>query len=44
VGLITPHAVDAALKAYRDERRRLAAALRGVGLVERALRGEPFRA
>jgi hypothetical protein len=39
---VPPHAVDAALKAYRDEGRRLAAALRGVVLVERALRGEPL--
>jgi hypothetical protein len=31
-----PHAVDAALKAYRDEGRRLAATERGVDLVERA--------
>lgn len=37
-----PHAVDAALRAYRDEGRRLAAAVRAVGLVERALRGERF--
>jgi hypothetical protein len=39
---VPPRAVDAALKAYRDEGRRLAAALKGVKLVERALRGEPF--
>ena len=38
-----PHAVDAALKAYRDEGRRLAATERAVDLVERALRGEAFR-
>jgi len=37
-----PHAVDAALKAYRDEGRRLAAAERSVDLVERALRGGPY--
>jgi hypothetical protein len=37
-----PHAVDATLKAYRDEGRRLAAAERAVELVERALRGEPI--
>jgi hypothetical protein len=37
---VPPHAVDAALKAYRDEGRRLAVALRGVELVERALHGE----
>lgn len=36
---VPPHAVDAALAAYKDEGRRLAAALRGVELVERALRG-----
>lgn len=35
-----PHAVDAALKAYRTEGRRLAATERAVDLVERALRGE----
>jgi hypothetical protein len=34
-----PHAVDAALKAYRDEGRPLAAAERAVDLVERALGG-----
>jgi len=34
-----PHVVDAALSAYRDEGRRLAAAARAAGLVERALRG-----
>jgi hypothetical protein len=39
---VPPHAVDAALKAYRDEGRRLAAAVRAVELVERALRGGPF--
>jgi hypothetical protein len=37
---VPPHAVDAALTAYRDEGRRLAAAAKGVELVERALRGE----
>jgi hypothetical protein len=37
-----PHAVDATLRAYRDEGRRLAAAVVAVGLVERALRGERF--
>jgi hypothetical protein len=35
---VPPHAVDAALTAYRDEGRRLVAALCGVELVERALR------
>jgi hypothetical protein len=35
---VPPHAVDAALKAYRDEGRRLAAAVRAVELVERELR------
>jgi hypothetical protein len=34
--------LDAALTAYRDEGRRLAAAARAAGLVERALRGEPL--
>ena len=38
-----PHAVDAALEAYRAEGFRLAAAERAVELVERALRGEVFR-
>lgn len=38
-----PHAVDAALKAYRDEGRRLVAYVRAVELVERALRGEVCR-
>ena len=37
---VPPHAVDAALKAYRAEGRRLAAIERAVDLVERALRGE----
>jgi len=40
--LAPPHAVDAALKAYRDEGRKLAAAERSAALVERALRGERF--
>lgn len=35
-------AVDAALLAYRDEGRRLAAAVKAAELVERALRSEPF--
>lgn len=39
---VPPHAVDAALQAYKDEGRRLGAALRGVELVERALRGDPL--
>jgi hypothetical protein len=39
---VPPHAVDAALTAYRDEGRRLATAVRSVELVERALRGEPL--
>jgi hypothetical protein len=38
-----PHAVDAALRAFRDEGRRLAAAERSVDLVERALRGGPYK-
>jgi hypothetical protein len=37
-----PHALDAALKAYRTEGRRLAAIERAVDLVERALRGGPY--
>ena len=41
---VPPHVVDAALLAYRDEGRRLAAALRAAGLLERALRGEPVLA
>jgi hypothetical protein len=40
--LAPPHAVDAALAAYRDEGRRLAATARAAELVERALRGEAF--
>ena len=36
---VPPHAVDAALAAYRDEGRRLVAAARAAELVERALRG-----
>jgi hypothetical protein len=39
---VPPHAVDSALAAYRDEGRRLAAAVKGVEAVERALRGEPL--
>jgi hypothetical protein len=38
-----PHAVDAALKAYRAEGRRLAAIERAVALVEQALRGGTFK-
>ena len=37
-----PHALDVALKAYRAEGRRLAAAERAADLVERALRGGPY--
>jgi hypothetical protein len=37
-----PHAVDAALKAYRTEGRRLAATEQALDLVERALRGRDF--
>ena len=37
-----PHALDVALRAYRDEGRRLAATERAVDLVERALRGGPY--
>jgi hypothetical protein len=36
---VPPHAVDAALTAYRDEGRRLAAAVKGIEMVEGALRG-----
>ncbi len=39
---VPPHAVDAALTAYRDEGRRLAAAVKAAELVERTLRSEPF--
>jgi hypothetical protein len=39
---LPPHAVDTVLAAYRKEGARLAATARAVGLVERALRGEPF--
>jgi hypothetical protein len=37
---VPPHAVDAALAAYRDEGRRLVAAARAAELVESALRGD----
>lgn len=37
---VPPHAVDAALAAYKAEGRHLTAAVRGVKLIERALRGE----
>jgi hypothetical protein len=37
---LPPHAVDVALRAYRDEGRRLVAAERAARLVERALRAE----
>lgn len=39
---VPPHAVDGLLAAYRTEGFKLAAASRGVELVERALRGETF--
>lgn len=39
---VPPHAVDAALKAYQAEGRRLVAAAKGIEVVERALRGEPL--
>jgi CheY-like chemotaxis protein len=39
---LPPHAVDSVLAAYRKEGARLAATARAVGLVERALHGEPF--
>jgi hypothetical protein len=41
---VPPHAVEAALAAYRDEGRRLVAAVRGAELIERALRGEALLA
>jgi hypothetical protein len=40
---VPPHAIDAALKAYQAEGRRLAAVVDAVDLVQRALRGETFR-
>jgi hypothetical protein len=39
---VPPHAIDTALTAYRDEGRRLAAAVRAAELVERTLRREPL--
>jgi hypothetical protein len=39
---VAPHAVDSVLGAYRDEGRRLAAAVKGIEAVERALHGEPL--
>jgi hypothetical protein len=41
--LVPPHAIDAALRAWRVEGERLAATACAVDLVERALRGETFR-
>ena len=41
--LAPPHAIDAALRAWRAEGERLAATACAVDLVERALRGETFR-
>ena len=41
--LVPPHAIDAALRAWRAEGERLAATACAVDLVERALRGETFR-
>jgi hypothetical protein len=38
--LVPPHVIDAALRDSRTEGRRLAAAVRAVELVERALRGD----
>jgi hypothetical protein len=40
---VPPHAIDAALKAYQAEGRRMAAVVDAVDLVQRALRGETFR-
>jgi hypothetical protein len=42
-GVLPPHAVDSVLAVYRAEGARLAEIARAVGLVERALRGEPVR-
>jgi hypothetical protein len=39
---LPPHAVDGVLAAYRVEGFKLAATVRGVELVERAIRGEVF--
>jgi hypothetical protein len=41
--LVSPHAIDAPLRAWRAEGERLAATACAVDLVERALRGETFR-
>jgi hypothetical protein len=41
--LVPPHAIDAALRAWRAEGERLAATACAVDLVERAQRGETFR-
>ena len=41
-GVLSPHAIDTILAAYRKEGARLAEAARAVDLVERALRGEVF--
>jgi hypothetical protein len=41
--LVPPHAIDAALRAWRAEGERLAATAAAVDLVERALRGKTFR-
>jgi hypothetical protein len=38
--LVLPHAIDAALRDFRTEGRRMAATVRAVDLLERALRGE----
>jgi hypothetical protein len=41
--VVPPHALDAALRAWRAEGERLAAPARAVALVERALHGEAFK-
>lgn len=37
---VSPHAADSALGAYRDEGRRLAAAVKGIEAVDHAMRGK----
>jgi hypothetical protein len=41
---VPPHAIDAVLSAYRTEGLRLAATVKAVELIERAIRGERFTA
>jgi hypothetical protein len=40
---LPPHAIDATLEAYQAEGQRLAAVVKAIDLVQRALRGETFR-